>query len=193
MTYKTHDIVAQIVLIAVVLLSLMKTFFFLRIVMSFSTIVTMIMQCISDLRAFLVFFSILIVMFSAILDIISKNESEEYHKIGPFMGNIMCALRLSLGDFDFSVLSGNNLTEAQHWMFWIIWVILVIFSSLIFLNFIIAEVSNSYAVISENIATLVYKERAGLIFEIERSISDKTKKNDKQRWPEFVVVRETDD
>jgi len=165
------------------MLSIMKTFFFLRIVMSFSTIVTMIMQCISDLKAFLVFFSILIVMFSAILDIISKNESDEYKKIGPFMGNIMCALRLSLGDFDFSVLSGHNLSTAQHWMFWIIWTIMVIFSSLIFLNFIIAEVSNSYAVISENIATLVYKERAGLIFEIERSFSDYSKKNDKLRFP----------
>ena len=61
--------------------------------------------------------------------------------------------------------------------------IMVAMSSLIFLNFIIAEVSNSYAVISENIATLVYKERAGLIFEIERSFSDYSKKNDKLRFP----------
>ena len=36
-------------------------------------------------------------------------------------------------------------------VFWVVWILMVAFSSLIFLNFIIAEVSNSYAKCSENI------------------------------------------
>ena len=157
----------QLVAITVTLICLMKTFFFLRIVMSFSSIVTMILQCISDLQVFMLFFFILVLMFSAIFDIIAKNEAEEYRYLGPFMGNFMTTLRLALGDFDFGVLSGNTLSTSQHWLFWIIWIMMVIFSSLIFLNFIIAEVSNSYAVVKENIDALVYRERAGLINEAE--------------------------
>ena len=45
--------------------------------------------------------------------------------------------------------------------------VMVIFSALIFLNFIIAEVSNSYANAKQNIDSLIYKERASLIQEIE--------------------------
>jgi len=43
-------------------------------------------------------------MFSCIFDVIAKNEAEEYKHLGPFMGNVMTTLRLSLGDFDFNVL-----------------------------------------------------------------------------------------
>jgi hypothetical protein len=131
-------------MIMVVLICLLKTFFFMRIRMGFSYIVTMIINVVYDLQVFLLFYGILILMFSAIFDVISKNDAEEYKNLGPFIGNFMTTLRLSLGDFDFGVLKGNKLNKHQHWLFWCIWVLMVIFSALIFLNFIIAEVSNSY-------------------------------------------------
>ena len=37
----------------------------------------------------------------------------------------------------------------MHVLFWGVWIFMVFFSSLIFLNFIIAEVSNSYAKCNE--------------------------------------------
>jgi len=52
---------------------------------------------------------------------------------------------------------------------------MVIFSSLIFLNFIIAEVSNSYAKVKENINAQIYKERSSLINEAEDILSEQTK------------------
>ena len=125
------------------------------------------------------FYGILIFMFSGIFDILAKNESSEYSMLGPFFGNIMSSVRLSLGDFDFSVLSGERLDARQQWLFWFIWVIMVIFATLIFLNFIIAEVSNSYAVVKEQIEALVYKERAGLVDEAEDMLSEFTQTNDK--------------
>ena len=163
----TWELDAKIVMIFVILLGLIKTFFFMRIVMSFSYIVTMIISVVIDLRVFLLFYTILIVMFSAIFDVIAKNDAKEYDHLGPFMGNVMTTLRLSLGDFDFGVLEGDKLNAKQHWLFWIIWVLMVIFSALIFLNFIIAEVSNSYATVKSSIEALIYKERAGLIEEAE--------------------------
>ena len=44
---------------------------------------------------------------------------------------------------------------------------MVVVALLVMLNFIIAEVSNSYEVVKENLEALIYKERAGLISEAE--------------------------
>jgi len=43
--------------------------------MSFSYIVTMIINVVYDLKVFLLFFTILIIMFSCIFDVIAKNEA----------------------------------------------------------------------------------------------------------------------
>lgn len=67
---------------------------------------------------------------------------------------------------------------------------MVIFSALIFLNFIIAEVSNSYQKINDNINMLVYKERAKLINESEDIMSEKVKTTNKKRFPKFIITRE---
>lgn len=66
---------------------------------------------------------------------------------------------------------------------------MVIFSSLIFLNFIIAEVSNSYAIVKENINAQIYKERAQLINEAEDILSQKTKSENKIKFPKYIVNR----
>jgi len=103
----------------------------------------MITNVVIDLKVFLIFFFVLIVMFSMIFDVISRNEAAEYQKIGYWFGNFFTTLRLSLGDFDFGMIEDKPLTK-QHILFWVTWLIMVVFSSLIFLNFIIAEVSSSY-------------------------------------------------
>jgi len=120
---------------------------------------------IGDLKVFMIFFLILIFMFSLVFDVISPNaEADEYKQIGYFLGSIFTTLRLSLCDFDFRVLDEkNNLSSYEHYMFWVSWVVMVIFSALIFLNFIIAEVSNSYATVKQDIDALIYKERSTLI------------------------------
>jgi len=78
-------------------------------------------------------------------------------------------------------------------MFWVIWLIMVLFSSLIFLNFIIAEVSNSYQGVKEKIESLIYKERASLIEEVEDLIPQETKDNNPVQFPKFIVVREIEE
>ena len=162
------ELMSKLTIIALVFTSLVRLFFYMRIIRSFSYIVRMLMSVISDLSVFLVFFAILILMFSLIFDIISRNPSPEYEQVGPLFGNLFTTLRLSLGDFDFTVMEEDDpakgaLSADQHILFWLIWVVTVVFSALIFLNFIIAEVSNSYNRINANIGALVYKERAGLI------------------------------
>jgi len=65
-------------MIIVTVVCLLKTFFFMRIVKSFSYIVTMIISVVADLKVFMLFFFILIIMFSMIFDIIAPNPADEY-------------------------------------------------------------------------------------------------------------------
>ena len=75
-------------------------------------------------------------------------------------------------------------------MYWSLWVICVTIASLVFLNFIIAEVSNSYAMVKENIDALIYKERAGLIDEAEDLLPEYIKARDKEKFPLYIVNRQ---
>jgi len=184
----------KVMMIMVVLTSLMKQFFFMRVVMSFSYIVTMIVNVVSDLRVFLLFFIIQVLHFSMIFNVIAINKADEYRKVGPMAGNFLSTIRLSLGDFDFNALedseSEGGLNAKQHFMFWTVWVVMVLFSSLIFLNFIIAEVSSSYQGVKEKIGSLIYKERAALIEEVENLIPADMKTSNKKQFPNYIVVRE---
>ena len=112
-------------MIIVVFLGTGKTFFFLRIFDKFSPIVTMLTNVISDLKIFIMFFSILILMFALQISIIGLSNfkvdgkfketfyeehkkdwkqiigypQEEHKYIGTFFGNIMTVFRASMGDF----------------------------------------------------------------------------------------------
>ena len=103
----TLELASKLVLIALLMVALLKTFFFLRIVLTFSYIVTMIINVVYDLRVFLLFFAILIIVFSGIFDVISRNDADEYKYVSPFFGNVLTTFRLALGDFDFGVLAGD--------------------------------------------------------------------------------------
>ena len=61
-------------------------FFFLRIFMALSQIVTMMKQVTLDLQVFLMFFYTLVFVGSFLFDVIAINDAPEYRKIGPFMG-----------------------------------------------------------------------------------------------------------
>ena len=172
----------------------MQTFFFMRIVGQFSYIVTMIISVISDLKVFMIFFFTLMVMLSAVLAVIFCPTADEYEKIGPFFGGIVTTIRLSLGDFDFDILTkdvhNGGLNTKQHFLYWIVWVMIIIFSCLIFLNFIIAEVSESYSKVNSHITATNVKERAKLIDEAENLIPMRKRKEMKQLFPRYIINRE---
>ena len=64
---------------------------------------------------------------------------QEYENIYPFFRNIFVILRYSFGDFDFENV--KKLNEFEKNMFWVFWLLIVTVTCLLFLNFIIAEVS----------------------------------------------------
>jgi len=110
----TWALSSKIVLLAIICIGLLKTFFFMRIVKKFSYIVTMINRVFVDLLVFLLFFVIQVTMFAQLFNVISPPavhaedteglRNNEYRHIGMWMGNLLTVLRLSLGDFSFDVL-----------------------------------------------------------------------------------------
>ena len=80
---------------------------------------------------------------------LSQYPGYEYKNVNEFIKNILIILRFSLGDFDFSAT--NHLNDFERTVFWITWVIIVLITCVVFLNFIIAEVSESYQTVNINV------------------------------------------
>ena len=71
----------------------------------------------------------------------------EYFYLPKFLRSTVTILRTSLGDYDFG--ESTYLPPYENLWYWATWVIIVIVTSIIFLNFIIAEVSTSYAIVND--------------------------------------------
>ena len=183
--------ISKVVYIWVILFCLVKLFFFMRIFMALSQIVTMIKAVVIDLQVFLIFFFTLLFMGALAFDVLAANDAPEYRKIGPFFGQIIYVLRLSVADFHFAPFIESGQGSAQQNLFWVVWFVMVVFCALVFLNFIIAEVCNSYQTVKDNINALIYKERAGLISEAE-DVMPSAMKQDTRRFPKYIVCREVD-
>lgn len=83
-----------------------------------------------------------------------------------FIRNVINCLRISLGDNEYVQLDKQTPNEDK--IYWFIWLLTFIMACLIFMNFIIAEVSNSYKKVKDNIDSYVYKERASMVKEVEQ-------------------------
>lgn len=70
-----------------------------------------------------------------------------YENLGLFGGTVIETLRTSIADY--SMDAAFDLPKADNYMFWIIWFVTVMVACIIFLNFIIAEASNSYNEVNE--------------------------------------------
>ena len=193
----------------VLLLALIKTMFFLRIFDNLSYLVTLIRNVIYDLRLFMIFYLILIFMFSLIFGVMGfqnyTNDKElmeyfekkddypgiEYREIGLFFGNIISVIRMSLGDFDFDAI--KYMDNLSNIIFWLAWICIVLMTCIIFLNFIIAEASASYEKVVQNIDNYLIFEKCYMINESENMLySSKESKKDKNKFPMFLIIREMD-
>ena len=69
----------------------------------------------------------------------------------------------------------------------ILWIETVTLTCIIFLNFIIAEASNSYTIIKEGLDKIMYQETSDLINETEMMTPRFMKSAEK--YPKYIVVR----
>ena len=176
------------------MLTLVKTFFFLRIFKALSNLVTMMRKVVYDLRIFMIFYAILLWMCSLIFTILEvgfyKRQSsaalrdvpnsisypgQEYKSIPEFTWQFLWTIRMSLGDFDFGVATYLDPFAAN--IYWTVWIIVVFVTCIVFLNFIIAEVSSSYEKVKGRISSLFLRERAQLIEEAQDMLFSSMRKD----------------
>lgn len=207
-TTDPHHLYNKALMSLIFLQQIYKTFFFLRIFDTLSYIVTMINKVVFDLRVFVMFYMIMITLFSmifAVLGVGNANQeggfkdfieslpddyqlnipNEEYEKIGMFLGYIIQTLRQSLGDFDFE--ASTYLSQGENYIYFLIWFLVILMTCIIFLNFIIAEASESYASVKNNLNAMINKEKASLIAEAEDMTFNSNK--DEILFPKFIIIR----
>ena len=166
-----------------------KLIFFFRVVRSLSVITTMIMTCIFDLKVFIAVFIIVLFFFGMCVNIFGPNPQQEYSQLNVFVRNVVYCMRVSMGENQYGYF--DVIQDREAYLFWFVWFAVFLIGCLIFLNFIIAEVCNSYQKVKDNIEALVYKERAALVKEAEDFLPQKWK-NDPNWCPKYFVIREAE-
>jgi hypothetical protein len=92
-----------------------------------------------DIYYFFYFFMFVVIFFSVFLGIL-VNDLSDYEGIGP-VGYFAIALRQSLGDYDTASFAKNSDYDILTWL---VWLIVMMVGNVIFMNFLIAVVGQSY-------------------------------------------------
>jgi len=124
----------------VTITSFIKLCFLIRIFTKLAFLVRMLVNVFYDLRYFLIFFLIVLGMFTILIHIIVEETGDEYDGIKPIAFFVL-ALRQSVGDYDSSTLIEGSDFKI---LVWILWFLIIIVGNIVFMNFIIAVVSESY-------------------------------------------------
>ncbi|CDW72372.1 wd-40 repeat protein [Stylonychia lemnae] len=172
--------------ILVIVLSFMKLFYFLRIYDGFSFLVQMMGGVFKDLKYFISFFLIFILQFGMIFLVLFKAASiDEYNGVNK-MAYFLMAFRISSGDFQLDEYQNQDDTVVIF--AWIIWLIAVMTLNIVFMNFIIAVISESYERVMQKLVAESYKVKANMIVEREQLFSDKDLTKE-ELFPNFIIVR----
>lgn len=103
-------------------------------------------------------------------------------------------LRISIADNNYD--ASTYLPVFQNSIFFIFFVLATTITNIIFMNFIIAEVSNSYAVVKETLHYKLLQERGLMINEAEdilRSRFGEKVIGWKHIFPRYIIKRELDE
>ena len=94
------------------------------------------------------------------------NPAIEYQALGLHLGEFMWTLRLSIGD-GAAINASKYLDTGENNIFWIMWLFTTIVTSIVFLNFIVAEASASYTKVTDTLEQVIWQEQVNLILETE--------------------------
>jgi len=110
----------------------------------------------------------------------------EYLYMPKFFAYWFSTFNVSLGNFDFDPPS-NLSTKSENIMYWVLWTITLVTTNIIFLNFIIAEASESYAKVKETLEESKSMEKADMINESESMLP--TSFINRERFPRYIISR----
>lgn len=88
------------------------------------------------------------------------------------------------------------MTQFQNTVYFVIFIFMVVITTIIFLNFIIAEVSATYENVKQSIHVQLMQERGGMINEAEDILRARFGDNKMKEWkhlfPKYIITREMD-
>ncbi|CDW71404.1 UNKNOWN [Stylonychia lemnae] len=146
----------------------------------------MITKVFQDLKYFISFFLIFIIQFGLIFTVLFRAAPvEEYEGVDAF-GYYLMIFRIAAGDF----ATDNYKDQSQFLVIitWIVWIIAVIALNIIFMNFIVAVISESYEKVMQKIVAETFKVKCQ-----EGKLAQKAKKTVRQcaminigEWQGFI-------
>jgi ABC-type sugar transport system permease subunit len=126
----------------------------------------MLLGTFQDLTTFLAFFGMVIGTFSVMVLILIPGANELYQSHFSF---VIVALRTSLGDNEISnyndYLDGDVPSTSS--LTWLVWLMIMVVGNVIFMNFIVAVVSESYEKCMQRQTIEKYRRRMQMIREKE--------------------------
>jgi hypothetical protein len=132
----------------------------------------MLATVLNDMTSFLYFFGFVVIFFSVLVGIILKDLSE-YENVGP-VAYFVIAMRESIGDFDTDSYFKNTDYKIIGW---IVYVMVMFLGNVIFMNFIIAVVGQSYDNCMQRSVAQSFKVKLHMIKERESMMSETGYKN----------------
>lgn len=142
----------------------------------------MLVSVFRDMSSFLFFFGIVICFFSIFLSIL-LNDLSDYEGIGP-VGFFVIAMREAIGDYDTDNFAKNSDFKILTWL---IYLMVMILGNVVFMNFIIAVVSQSYESCMQKSTAQSFKVKLHMIRERESRMTAGDFAN-KEWFPRFIVV-----
>lgn len=169
----------------------------------------------------MLFYFILIFLFSVILSIIGLGNGREninpifHHAFeeaikthddasltkAPYNGVEYHHIGLNVGNFidSFRISLGDYasigtaffLTTEENVLYWIVWALIVLIGCIVFLNFVIAEACHSYEVVSDRLTEFVQLQKAKMICEAEGMRPSRLKTM--HDFPKYIIKRSIDD
>lgn len=115
-------------------------------------------------------------------------SAKDYYAIGLHFGQSLWTFRMSVGD-NSMIEAAKKLDGPENQLFWILWIIGVVITMVVFLNFIVAEASGSYAKVTETLDQVIWQEKCALIMECEEMSKDKTKTS--EQFPKYLICRQS--
>lgn len=169
-TLKAAQLVFWIVMNSLLLVNaLIKVLFFLRVYGKFGMLVQLIISVVIDIKNFIFFFVLWLILFSLLYRIAGiKIDEGDYKNVNSYLAYVIVIFRNSIGDeqipdtnywtaqskTDFPVLYDTVIGYS-----WALWLLNACFMLIMLLNFLIAIISQSYDQVMTNSQVLLYNMR----------------------------------
>jgi len=169
--HDSHALWGNLVTITCLFMCTIKLMQFLRYNENFGFLIQMILTVFIDLFPFLTIFVVLVFFFSLVMVITDADfERDDYSKVDRFICLFLQVFRNSVGDI--------GAVRYKHWLdaeqagettkgyamliIWFFWVVNIFIMLIVMLNFLIAEVSQTYDKVKGQGKMLLYQKKAEL-------------------------------